>query len=51
MMNPSASDLLNIEIVLNSAAWEVGIAVAPTLEGCEANADDDGDTSNQAEVR
>jgi hypothetical protein len=38
----SPSDLLNIEFTLNSATWEVGIALTPTLAGCDehANASD-----------
>jgi len=43
MENPNASDLLNVEILLNSADWEVGIAVAPTLSGCDDQASDETD--------
>lgn len=38
--NPDPSELLSLETLLNSAAWEVGIAIVPTLDGCERQADD-----------
>jgi hypothetical protein len=44
--NPSQSELLNVEFLLNSATWEVGIACVPTLEGCEDDASADAEVAS-----